>query len=111
MTRGILSLDCGMKVAQTRLDNRSHRPNVENCRDKTQNCLVEEVEIIHNGMSAMKAAADEAENTKRMLMDARTELEKEIMLKRRTILMDRERCMLIRSHFPSATQLTGYAKV
>ncbi len=32
-----------MMVAQTRLENRTHRPNVELCRDKPQYGLVDEV--------------------------------------------------------------------
>jgi len=32
-----------MMVAQTRLENRTYRPNVELCRDKPQYGLVEEV--------------------------------------------------------------------
>lgn len=32
-----------MKVAHTRLENRTHRPNVELCRDQPQYNLVEEI--------------------------------------------------------------------
>ena len=35
-----------MMVAQTRLENRTHRPNIELCRDKPQYGLVEEVATI-----------------------------------------------------------------
>ena len=32
-----------MQVAQTRLDTRTHRPNVELCRDRVQYKLIDEV--------------------------------------------------------------------
>ncbi|XP_023308178.2 tektin-4 isoform X1 [Lucilia cuprina] len=109
--RVIRNFDAGMKVAQTRMDNRSYRPNVENCRDSAQQNLIDEVAIIQSGVSAMLQELDEAENVKNQLMQTRSTLEREIMLKRRTLWLDRERCMLLRSHYPSASALSGFASV
>lgn len=100
-----------MKVAQTRIDNRSFRPNVENCRDSVQQNLIDEVSTIQSGVTAMLAELDEAENVKNQLMQTRSTLEREIMLKKRTLWLDRERCMLLRSHYPSASALSGFASV
>ena len=36
-----------MQVAQTRLDTRTHRPNVELCRDRVQYKLIEEVRYLY----------------------------------------------------------------
>lgn len=97
-----------MKVAQTRLDNRNQRPHVENCRDTAQMGLFAEVKTIQDGVTAMLGQIKEAEDTKTKLMSTRGELEREIMLKRRSIMLDRDRCMLLRSHFPSSSALSGY---
>lgn len=35
-----------MQVSQTRLDTRTHRPNVELCRDRVQYKLIEEVRTL-----------------------------------------------------------------
>lgn len=98
-----------MKVAQTRLDNANRRPHVENCRDRAQLGLLDEVKVIQDSVSAMIAQIEAAEEAKQRLMRSRSELEREIMLKRRTIGLDRDRCMLLRSHFPSATALSGHS--
>lgn len=102
------SLDNCMKVAQTRLDNRNqYRQNVENCRDRSQVALVEEVKTIQDGITAMLASIEEAEIAKRHLMDTRNDFEREIMLKRRSIMIDRERCLFLRTHFPPTGNLSG----
>lgn len=82
---------------------------MENCRDRAQLGLLDEVKVIQDGVSAMIAQIGAAEDTKQRLMRSRSELEREIMLKRRTIMLDRDRCMLLRSHFPSATALSGHS--
>ncbi|XP_014094448.2 tektin-4 isoform X1 [Bactrocera oleae] len=109
--RAVRSFDAAMKVAQTRVDNRSFRPNVENCRDFAQQDLIDEVSTIQSGVTAMLSELDAAENIKTGLMQTRSTLEREIMLKRRTLWLDRDRCMLLRSHYPSASALSGFANM
>ncbi|KAL7987115.1 hypothetical protein Chor_006034 [Crotalus horridus] len=49
LKKAILDKEGPVKVAQTRLDTRTHRPNVELCRDMVQYRLMSEVqEICHN---------------------------------------------------------------
>lgn len=108
LTKGMENLDNSMKVAQTRLDNRNQRPHVENCRDQVQYGLIDEVKAVQDGVTAMLATIGQAEDTKNDLMRMRGELEREIMLKRKSIMVDRDRCLLLRSHFPSASALSGY---
>lgn len=43
-----------MMVAQTRLENRTHRPNVELCRDRPQYQLVDEVGEIATSQKQLK---------------------------------------------------------
>ena len=115
-----------MKKAQTRLDNRLGRPRVENCRDvphfgfvlviitylhnaKTFFCrLIEEVKFIKENIAALQAQLKQAEESQANLITARNDLEREIMLKRKTLEIDKGRSQLIRSHYPSATALSGY---
>lgn len=105
----IKATDMPMKVAQTRLDNRhTRRLRVENCRDYPQEGLIVEVESIHEGCTAMQAKLKQSNDIKNELMSTRGVLEREIMLKRRAIQIDKERCQLLRSHFPSATALSGF---
>ena len=104
----IRNMDNAMKVAQTRLDNRCMRPRVENCRDVPQALLISEVKELEEGISAMKAQLKQEEIVKNELVIQRGELERDIMLKKQAIAIDRDRCQLLRSHFPSSTALSGY---
>uniref|UniRef100_A0A1B0CEK9 Tektin n=1 Tax=Lutzomyia longipalpis TaxID=7200 RepID=A0A1B0CEK9_LUTLO len=105
----IRNMDFPMKVSQTRLQNRNlYRPQVENCYDRTQVGLINEVGSLQRSSSELKEALKAAEDTQKQLIDARTKLEHEIMLKRRTINIDKDRCQYIRTYFPSATALSGY---
>lgn len=97
-----------MKVAQTRLNNRNFRLQVENCRDKPQHGLVAEVSVIQVETSKMETSLKEAERVLEELLKNKVHLEMEISLKRRTIIIDKERCQAIRSEYPSATELTGF---
>jgi tektin-4 len=108
LKEAIQNMDHAQKLAQTRMDNRNQRPRIENCRDFTQNGLICEIDLIHNGIAEMLAELKRCEEARDHLIRCRGDLEREIMHKRRTILVDRERCQLIRSHYPSATSLTGY---
>lgn len=111
MNQNIRGFDNSMKVAQTRLNDRSYRPHVENCRDEAQFGLVEEVHALHSSVTRNTAMLNEAESCKRNLIDARGKLEREIMLKRRCLMIDRDRCMVLRSHFPSSNALSGFASL
>lgn len=98
-----------MKVAQTRLDNRNGRLNVENCRDRAHLGLVEEVRSIEEATLALSVSIKEAEDTRAGLIQTRVLIERELLLKRRALQLDKERCMFFRSQYPSATALSGYA--
>lgn len=102
------NMDYPMKVAQTRLDNRLQRPRVENCRDESQFALVGEVKSVQDSMSVLSEEIRKSQEMKKELMIERGNLEREIMLKRRTINIDKDRIQLIRTHFPSTTAMTGY---
>ncbi|XP_043249738.1 tektin-4 [Colletes gigas] len=101
-------LDRAMKVAQTRLANRLQRRNVESCRDTPQFALVEEVKFLNERTSAMLAELKRAEETQAGLVKARSDLEREIIVKRKTLYIDKQRGQLLRSFYPSAAALSGF---
>lgn len=97
-----------MKVAQTRLNNRTFRPNVELCRDPVQYALVGEVNEICQSIDALKNQQNQAENSLKDLQDNRMTLEKEISCKKNSIFIDRDKCMTVRTRYPSTIKLQGY---
>lgn len=97
-----------MKVAQTRLDNRNHRPGIENCRDRTQSGLIAEIAKIEEGVHSLTESIEEAENMRENLHKNREIIENEILLKRTAIQIDKGRCLSIRNCFPSTNALSGY---
>ncbi|KAH8238778.1 hypothetical protein KR038_000126 [Drosophila bunnanda] len=111
MKRRISDFDASMKVAQTRMDNRGYRPNVENCRDLAQQELIDGVHTIQSSVSALLHELAESEQVKADLVSSRARLEREIMLKRRSLFIDRDRCMQLRSHYPSANTLSGNSQM
>lgn len=108
LNRKMQSMDTPMKVAQTRLENRNHRLNVENCRDRAHGGLVEEVRCIEEATLTLSIAIKEAEDTKTALIQTRTLLERELMLKRQALELDKERCLFYRNQYPSTNALSGY---
>nr|KAF6442543.1 tektin 4 [Rousettus aegyptiacus] len=97
-----------LKVAQTRLYQRSHRPNVELCRDAAQFRLVNEVEELNMSLAALRDKLLEAEQSLRNLEDTRMSLEKDIAVKTNSLFIDRQKCMTHRTRYPTILQLAGY---
>ncbi|XP_002734332.1 tektin-B1-like [Saccoglossus kowalevskii] len=60
----IKAKDNPLKLAMTRLENRTYRPNVELCRDNAQYGLVNEVQEIQNSIKELKAKLQEAHNAR-----------------------------------------------
>ncbi|XP_069675071.1 tektin-4 isoform X2 [Periplaneta americana] len=108
LKQAIRNQDAGMKKAQTRLHNRLLRPRQESCRDVPQYGLVDEVKSIGESVSALKAQLQQAEESLYGLTTIRGDLEREIIVKRKTLYIDKDRCREIRSHYPSTVALTGY---
>ncbi|XP_021931209.1 tektin-4 isoform X2 [Zootermopsis nevadensis] len=108
LKQAIINQDPAMKIAQTRLDNRMLRPRQENCRDIPQYELVDEVKSISKNVSALKGQLQQAEESLCGLVTMRADLEQEIIVKRKTLQIDRDRCQKIRSYYPSTVTLTGY---
>lgn len=85
-----------MKVAQTRLETRQHRPNVELCRDAVQYKLIEEVHEISDSVGQLQARLRDANSSLKGLVRNQLELEEEIAIKANTLFIDEVECMGMR---------------
>ncbi|EFB17156.1 hypothetical protein PANDA_008953, partial [Ailuropoda melanoleuca] len=108
LKQAIKDKEAPLKVAQTRLYNRSHRPNVELCRDAAQFRLVSEMEELNMSLAALKEKLLEAEQSLRNLEDTRMHLEKDLAVKTNSLFIDRQKCMTHRACYPTILQLAGY---
>uniref|UniRef100_A0A8C7ET40 Tektin n=1 Tax=Neovison vison TaxID=452646 RepID=A0A8C7ET40_NEOVI len=108
LKQAIKDKEAPLKVAQTRLYQRSHRPNVELCRDAAQFRLVNEVEELNTSLAALKEKLLEAEQSLRNLEDTRMHLEKDLAVKTNSLFIDRQKCMAHRARYPTILQLAGY---
>ncbi|CAJ0926700.1 unnamed protein product [Ranitomeya imitator] len=94
-----------LKVAQTRLDERTRRPNVELCRDIAQLRLVQEVHEIDDTIQVLQQRLREAEDTLQMLVHTKANLEHDLSIKANSLFIDQEKCMGMRKSFPSTPRL------
>ncbi|XP_033921547.1 tektin-4 [Melopsittacus undulatus] len=108
LKKAIKDKEAPMKVAQTRLYDRSFRPNVELCRDEAQFRLISEVEELTETIESLKRKLLESEQSLKNLEDTRMDLEKEIAVKTNSIFIDRQKCMAHRMHYPVVLKLAGY---
>ncbi|KAM9832157.1 tektin-3 [Neosynchiropus ocellatus] len=97
-----------LKVAQTRLEERSRRPNIELCRDNPFHRLVSEVREIEDTIIKLQERLMEAENTLQTLVKTKVTLEHDLSVKANSLFLDQEKCMSIRKTFPSMPRLVGY---
>ena len=70
--------------------------------------LVGEVNEICQSIDALKNQLNQAENSLKDLQDNRMSLEKEISVKKNSIFIDRDKCMTVRTRYPSTIRLQGY---
>ena len=85
-----------LKLAETRLENRSYRPNVELCRDPVQYKLVEEVGQIETNISRLQQRLAQTGESLKALERRKLEIEEDIALKENTLRIDEAECMAIR---------------
>ncbi|KAM9463285.1 tektin-3 [Clarias gariepinus] len=97
-----------LKLAQTRLEERTRRPNVELCRDNPHHRLVSEVKEIEGTIHTLRERLREAENTLQNLVKTKVALEHDLSIKANSLFLDQEKCMSMRKSFPSTPRLVGY---
>uniref|UniRef100_A0A4W5R1C8 Tektin n=1 Tax=Hucho hucho TaxID=62062 RepID=A0A4W5R1C8_9TELE len=106
LKKALRDKECPLKVAQTRLDERTRRPNVELCRDNPHHRLVREVREIEDTIQKLRERLMEAENTLQKLVKTKAALEHDLSIKANSLFLDQEKCMGIRKSFPSTPRLS-----
>lgn len=95
-----------LKVSQTRLEARTHRPDVELCRDPPHHRLVEEVGTIQESIDLLNRKLNEAEQSHQDLLMNKSRLEHDLKIKSNSLFIDREKCLAIRKSFPVVSLAT-----
>jgi tektin-3 len=89
-----------MKVAQTRLEERTRRINVELCNDPSMKGLQTEVNEIRDSVRMLKDKLRQAENALVRLLKTRSTLEHDISVKENSLQIDSKYCMGMRKNMP-----------
>lgn len=100
LRKAILDKSNPLKVAHTRLEVRSHRRNIELCRDNAQESLIKEVQTITDSIDTLHRKLQEAEAQHQQLLKTRANLEYDLQTKVNSLFIDREKCMGLRRSFP-----------
>ncbi|NXY73115.1 TEKT1 protein, partial [Glareola pratincola] len=95
LKKAIADKEGPVKVAQTRLEARKHRPNVELCYDTVQYRLTSEVQEIRKNIQRQDTLA-QAEAELKALSRRQLSLEEEIQVKENTLYIDEVLCMQMR---------------
>ncbi|XP_060040849.1 tektin-1-like [Erinaceus europaeus] len=100
LEKAILDQEGPAKVAHTRLETRTHRPNVELCRDIAQYRLIREVQDITSNIERLKETLAQAQVELKGLNRRQLALQEEIQVKENTIYIDEVLCMHMRKSIP-----------
>ena len=96
LTKSIADKELPMKLAQTRLNTRTNRPNVELCRDPVQYRLIEEVHELDSSVANLEDRHSEAQASLKGLIRNQLDLEEDIAVKSNTLFIDEVECMGMR---------------
>ncbi|CAF4967800.1 unnamed protein product, partial [Rotaria sp. Silwood1] len=88
-----------LQVAQTRLETRSRRPNVEACRDSAMHRLIQEVDDLHAAIDELHSKLCQEENAVQLLLRTKSILEQDLIIKNNSLFIDSEKVMGIRRKF------------
>ena len=89
-----------LKVAETRLAMRTHRPNIEACDDAPHGTLVGEVVEINDSIAILTQKLADAEEARVKLIKSQSELREDRRVKEASLRIDRGKCMSKRLRFP-----------
>ncbi|XP_041483999.1 tektin-B1-like [Lytechinus variegatus] len=84
-----------LKLAMTRLENRTYRPNVELCRDNAQYGLVNEVHEIQDSIKALEKKLQDAHNSRDASEKQLYRINQDLELKNNSLDLD-NKCMQVR---------------
>lgn len=85
-----------LKVAHTRLDNRQERLRVELVRDRPQLRLENEVTQLNNNIQTLRKQLELAEASRKELYRTKLDLEEDIAVKKKSLLIDEDQCLRLR---------------
>ncbi|KYQ48378.1 Tektin-3 [Trachymyrmex zeteki] len=89
-----------LKVAHTRLEARTHRPDNELCKDDSQFRMNKEVEDINKIMYDLNMKLQQSEAQHQQLLRTRSNLESNLKSKIDALFIDREKCLGLRRSCP-----------
>jgi len=89
-----------MKVAMTRLEERTRRINVELCNDPSMKGLQNEVNEIRESVRLLKEKLRQSENALVRLLKTRSALQHDISVKENSLQIDSKYCMGMRKNMP-----------
>ncbi|XP_041972054.1 tektin-4-like [Aricia agestis] len=104
----ILKVTQRIQVGQTRLNVKNCRPDVENCREGSLISLIEEIGELNASLSLLQKRALETEKLRAELIHERSKIENEIVVKKKSLHIDNERCLFLRSYYQSAEKMCGF---
>ena len=104
----IAAKDPPLRVAQTRLQKRLRRPDVEACNDQPHNKLIEEVNELHTCIKHLEDKLQESNQSLQDLLKNKERLQHNIKVKANTLLIDKQKNMSLRRSFPYNVQVTRY---
>ncbi|XP_006007946.1 tektin-3 [Latimeria chalumnae] len=108
LKQAIREKEAPLKVAQTRLEERTKRPNIELCRDVPQYRLVGEVHTLGETIQHLRQRLQEAQDSLQRLVNTKSSLEYDLSVKVNSLFIDQDKCMGIRKVFPSTPRLVGF---
>nr|XP_057902744.1 tektin-2 [Doryrhamphus excisus]XP_057902745.1 tektin-2 [Doryrhamphus excisus] len=85
-----------LKLAHTRLENRTYRPGMDLCRDEAQRTLVDEVNQLQATIATLKKQLCEAQHSLQRLKLNHSKLLEDLSRKREALALE-QRCINIRS--------------
>ena len=95
LSRAVEAKQGPMKLAQTRLELRSHRPNKELVRDPVQYGLVDEVSEISGSIEQLQSRLADSESALRALIRSQLTLEEDIGVKSNSLSIEGQ-CVSLR---------------
>lgn len=100
LKKAIHDKEAPMKVAQTRLEERTHRLNVEICNDPVMKGLQREVDEIRESVRVLKEKLRNAEQCLARLRKTKATLMHDIGVKENSLSIDSKYCMGMRKNMP-----------
>ncbi|XP_025424152.1 tektin-4-like isoform X2 [Sipha flava] len=108
LLRVITNLEKAKMTAETRLYNRLKRPEDENFKDSAQSSILSEVKSLQEQLDTLNYQLHCARTGHLGLKEARSQLEDEVRVKRKTLWTDTIRCQKVRAFYPSVSALIGH---